>query len=64
MLDAIRAPRVADAIADRLEGTILEGVLRPSLREALETLARRGLLVTGKPETREMGGEAARAQDG
>src|SRR3974390_1290023 len=71
MLDAIRPPKVADAIAERLESMILEGVLRPgerllaereladrlgvsrpSLREALEMLAGRGLLVTGKSGTR------------
>ena len=71
MLDAIRPPKVADAIAERLESMILEGVLRPgerllaerelaerlgvsrpSLREALEMLVGRGLLVTGKSGTR------------
>jgi GntR family transcriptional repressor for pyruvate dehydrogenase complex len=71
MLDAVRPPRIADAIAGRLEGMILEGVLRPgerllgerelaerlgvsrpSLREALDMLAGRGLLVTGKSGTR------------
>ncbi len=71
MLNPIRAAKIADAIAARLESMILEGVLRPgerllgerelaerlgvsrpSLREALEILAARGLLVTGKPGTR------------
>ncbi len=71
MPDAIRAPRIAEAIADRLESMILEGVLRPgerllaerelaerfgvsrpSLREALEILAGRGLLITEKSGTR------------
>jgi len=70
MLD-IRPPKIADAIAGRLESMILEGVLRPgerllgerelaerlgvsrpSLREALEMLASKGLLVTGKSGTR------------
>lgn len=32
MLDTVRPPRIADAIADRLEGMILEGVLRPGER--------------------------------
>ncbi len=67
MLDTVRAPRIADAIADRLESMILEGVLRPgerllgerelagrlgvsrpSLREALDMLAGRGLLGYGQ----------------
>jgi GntR family transcriptional repressor for pyruvate dehydrogenase complex len=71
MQDSVRPPRIADAIADRLEGMILEGVLRPgerllgerelaeklgvsrpSLREALEMLAARGLLTTEKSGTR------------
>jgi GntR family transcriptional repressor for pyruvate dehydrogenase complex len=70
MSDAIRTPKLADAIADRLEKLILEGVLRPgerllaerdlagrlqvsrpSLREALDTLAGRGLLVTSRSGT-------------
>ena len=71
MQDSLRPPRIADAIADRLEGMILEGVLRPgerllgerelaeklgvsrpSLREALDMLAARGLLTTEKSGTR------------
>jgi GntR family transcriptional regulator, transcriptional repressor for pyruvate dehydrogenase complex len=71
MQDAVRPPRVADAVAEHIEGMILEGVLRPgerllgerelagklgvsrpSLREALEMLAARGLLATGKSGTR------------
>jgi GntR family transcriptional regulator, transcriptional repressor for pyruvate dehydrogenase complex len=71
MSELIRAPKIADAIADRLESMILEGILRPgerllaerelaerlgvsrpSLREALEMLAGRGLLVTEKSGTR------------
>jgi GntR family transcriptional repressor for pyruvate dehydrogenase complex len=70
MPQAIRAPKIADTIADHLERLILEGVLRPgerllaerdlaerfgvsrpSLREALDTLARRGLIVTAKSGT-------------
>jgi GntR family transcriptional repressor for pyruvate dehydrogenase complex len=71
MTEVIRTPRIAEAIADRLESMILEGVLRPgekllaerelaerlgvsrpSLREALEMLSSRGLLVTEKSGTR------------
>jgi GntR family transcriptional repressor for pyruvate dehydrogenase complex len=71
MLDDVRPPKIAGAIADRLESMILEGVLRPgerllgerelaeklgvsrpSLREALDMLAARGLLTTEKSGTR------------
>jgi GntR family transcriptional repressor for pyruvate dehydrogenase complex len=71
MPEVIRTPKIAEAIADRLESMILEGVLRPgerllaerelaerlgvsrpSLREALEMLSSRGLLVTEKSGTR------------
>jgi GntR family transcriptional regulator, transcriptional repressor for pyruvate dehydrogenase complex len=71
MRETVRPPTVADAVAERIESLILEGVLRPgerllgerelagklgvsrpSLREALEMLAARGLLTTGKTGTR------------
>ncbi len=70
MQDAIRPPRLADAIAGHIERMILEGVLRPgerlaserdlaeklnvsrpSLREALDQLEKRGLLVSKRDGT-------------
>jgi GntR family transcriptional regulator, transcriptional repressor for pyruvate dehydrogenase complex len=70
MEDAIRPPRLADAIAGHIERMILEGVLRPgerlaperdlaekldvsrpSLREALDQLQKRGLLVSRRGGT-------------
>ena len=70
MPNAIRPPRLADAIAGHIERMILEGVLRPgeclaserdlserldvsrpSLREALDQLEKRGLLVSGRGGT-------------
>jgi GntR family transcriptional repressor for pyruvate dehydrogenase complex len=70
MQDAIRPPRLADAIAGHIERMILEGVLRPgerlaserdlaekldvsrpSLREALSQLEKRGLLVSTRGGT-------------
>ena len=70
MQDAIRPPRLADAIAGHIERMILEGVLRPgerlaserdlaekldvsrpSLREALAQLEKRGLLLSKRGGT-------------
>ncbi len=70
MQDAIRPPRLADAIAGHIERMILEGSLRPgerlaserdlaeklgvsrpSLREALSQLEKRGLLVSNRGGT-------------
>ncbi|MGL4397398.1 MAG: FadR/GntR family transcriptional regulator [Hyphomicrobium sp.] len=70
MSKAIKAPKLANAIADHLEKMILQGALRPgeklsaerdlaekldvsrpSLSEALELLAARGLLTTSKSGT-------------
>jgi GntR family transcriptional repressor for pyruvate dehydrogenase complex len=70
MPNAVRPPRLGDAIAGHIERMILEGVLRPgehlaserdlaekldvsrpSLREALGQLEKRGLLVSGRGGT-------------
>jgi GntR family transcriptional repressor for pyruvate dehydrogenase complex len=70
MSEAVRPPKLADAIAERLQAMMREGVLRPgekllaerelakrldvsrpSLREALASLERKGLVVTGKGGT-------------
>jgi GntR family transcriptional repressor for pyruvate dehydrogenase complex len=67
MNEPIKPPRLADAIAERLQAMVLEGVLRPgerllgerelaaklkvsrpSLRDALAALERKGLIVTAK----------------
>lgn len=67
---AVRTPKIADAIAARIEKLILEGTLRPgeklaaerelaqkldvsrpSLREGIDKLARRGLLKTSRSGT-------------
>lgn len=69
-MEAVRAPKIAEAIAEHLEQLILEGALRPgeklaserelaekfdvsrpSLREALEILQKRGLIEAGKSGT-------------
>jgi len=70
MTDAVRTPKIAEAVADRIETLILEGVLRPgerlaserelaekldvsrpTLREAIEMLSERGLLITTRAGT-------------
>ncbi|MBS7703935.1 FCD domain-containing protein [Chelatococcus asaccharovorans] len=70
LVDPVRPPRLADAVAQHIELLILEGALRPgerligerelaeklevsrpSLREALAQLEKRGLLVTSRAGT-------------